>query len=25
EHWVGQGATLSDRVNALIKQAKKAA
>jgi small subunit ribosomal protein S16 len=25
EHWVGQGATLSDRVNALIKEAKKAA
>ena len=25
EHWVGQGATLSDRVNALVKQAKKAA
>jgi len=25
EHWVGQGATLSDRVNTLIKQAKKAA
>ncbi|MBA2816092.1 30S ribosomal protein S16 [Candidatus Pantoea persica] len=23
EHWVGQGATLSDRVNALIKKAKK--
>ncbi|BAN97295.1 30S ribosomal protein S16 [Plautia stali symbiont] len=23
EHWVGQGATLSDRVNALIKEAKK--
>ncbi|THB84859.1 30S ribosomal protein S16 [Pantoea allii] len=25
EHWVGQGATLSDRVNALVKEAKKAA
>ncbi|KGT93395.1 30S ribosomal protein S16 [Erwinia typographi] len=25
EHWVGQGATLSDRVGALIKEAKKAA
>ena len=25
EHWVGQGATVSDRVSALIKEAKKAA
>lgn len=25
EHWVGLGATISDRVNALIKTAKKAA
>lgn len=25
EHWVGQGATVSDRVAALIKEAKKAA
>ncbi|AFJ46068.1 30S ribosomal protein S16 [Shimwellia blattae] len=25
EHWVGQGATISDRVSALIKEAKKAA
>ncbi|SLM62011.1 MULTISPECIES: 30S ribosomal protein S16 [Dickeya] len=25
EHWVGQGATVSDRVSALIKDAKKAA
>lgn len=25
EHWLGQGATLSDRVTALVKEAKKAA
>ncbi len=25
EHWVGQGATVSDRVSVLIKEAKKAA